>query len=299
MTKKLLIYSSFLFSGLFFAQETKISFETSEGYKLGLLDGQKNWEAWGEATDLAKVVNTKATDGSYSFNMDSTEEVQDWVGIETITQGLTGVKSEISFDYYFDGLEGSGYEIDIYKDNVDYDISAALLIDYEEGTLSLYDGEDVFEGPKLQPNKWYRFKIIFDKSNNSVEYFLDGQSLFKATIEDGVNPGVIDFTFDDFGSGFYVDNLKFINLDGLAVNDINKKNNISVYPNPAVDFVEVNTNDKSIKSIKLFDPSGKLVKSETINKKSAKVNVSNLAKGAYILNIETETGTESKKIIKK
>jgi len=78
----------------------------------------------------------------------------------------------------------------------------------------------------------------------------------------------------------------------LGTNDL-KKSKVEVYPTVATDVVNVKTTSK-INKVEVIDLSGKLISTTTKDV----INVSALATGVYIINITTEEGTTSKKIIK-
>ncbi len=65
----------------------------------------------------------------------------------------------------------------------------------------------------------------------------------------------------------------------LGTNDLNS-NDVSFYPNPAKDFVNLKS-DKEIQNLAIFDAQGKLIKSLRLNQKSEKINISNLPNGVY------------------
>lgn len=79
----------------------------------------------------------------------------------------------------------------------------------------------------------------------------------------------------------------------LAVADV-KKNNISVYPNPAVDVINI-SNISSKTKFEIFSVGGQLVNQGTTD---GKVNVSKLIKGVYILSIESNGEKSQTKFIK-
>ena len=83
----------------------------------------------------------------------------------------------------------------------------------------------------------------------------------------------------------------------LAVSDVNaNKVKLAAFPNPAVDVVTLKA-AKDIKEVAVIDLSGKIVKRE---KTSSQINVSNLAKGNYVLQaVYTDGSVENTKIIKK
>ena len=79
----------------------------------------------------------------------------------------------------------------------------------------------------------------------------------------------------------------------LAVSDI-KKNNISVYPNPATDVINI-SNVSSKTKFEIYSVGGQLVNQGTTD---GKVNVSKLAKGVYILSLESNGEKSQTKFIK-
>lgn len=85
----------------------------------------------------------------------------------------------------------------------------------------------------------------------------------------------------------------------LAVNETVKKNpGLKVYPNPVSDILNINS-DPKIKSVRIYDLSGKNVLTQTVDANKPAINVSSLSSGTYVITAETETGLQSAKIIKK
>lgn len=78
----------------------------------------------------------------------------------------------------------------------------------------------------------------------------------------------------------------------LALNDI-KKVQVKVYPNPAKSVINISS-DKQIQSIGIYDMLGRLIKTETQNT----INVSQLAKGNYLLKIKAGDQELVEKFIK-
>lgn len=118
--KKILLSLVTIISGIIVlnAQTQKVSFETSEGYNVGNLPGQQGWVAWGGIPVAnAQVVNNNATDGVNSLNVTSPGLLEANCGIEkNIASLVTGNDTEISFDYKFQALNGSDYEMAVYND---------------------------------------------------------------------------------------------------------------------------------------------------------------------------------------
>ncbi|MPS73147.1 MAG: T9SS type A sorting domain-containing protein [Chryseobacterium sp.] len=81
--------------------------------------------------------------------------------------------------------------------------------------------------------------------------------------------------------------------ENLAVTDI-KKNNISVYPNPAVDIINI-SNISTKTKFEIYSVGGQLINQGTTD---GKVNVSKLVKGVYILSLESNGEKSQTKFIK-
>lgn len=73
-----------------------------------------------------------------------------------------------------------------------------------------------------------------------------------------------------------------------------ENNEVSVFPNPATNFVNVSlSNRSSLKQINILDISGKML----LNTTELNVDLSSLKKGTYIMNVYTDKGMSSKKLI--
>lgn len=75
---------------------------------------------------------------------------------------------------------------------------------------------------------------------------------------------------------------------------------ISVYPNPATDFVNITNNSAiEINGVEIIDVNGRIVKSLTPkNAPTTEINIADLTAGVYFMNIKTSEGSGTKKIIK-
>ena len=67
---------------------------------------------------------------------------------------------------------------------------------------------------------------------------------------------------------------------------------IKIFPNPSTDYINLSISggNEIIKQITIFDMQGKQVLVESINSSETKLNISNLAKGAYIIEGVCESG---------
>ncbi|WP_379963006.1 T9SS type A sorting domain-containing protein [Epilithonimonas sp. UC225_85] len=92
----------------------------------------------------------------------------------------------------------------------------------------------------------------------------------------------------------FVDNFKVQLKQSMSVSDI-KKSILQVYPNPTTGKITVNTN-QAIKSMELFDFTGKKIKVTTTNQ----MDLSDMSAGTYLLTtIFNDKTSINKKVIKK
>ena len=98
-------------------------------------------------------------------------------------------------------------------------------------------------------------------------------------------------------SGELIGNFYFgATCEALSVND-NILSQLSIYPNPSSEIITINTpSGVEIISTNLYDVLGNVVLNQTTNHQ---INISSLATGIYLLNINTTAGSISKKIARK
>jgi hypothetical protein len=73
---------------------------------------------------------------------------------------------------------------------------------------------------------------------------------------------------------------------------------VSVYPNPAQDIVNVTIDKNTTGTIELLELSGAVVRTITFNGKSCSVDMTGLANGLYFISIITPEGKAVKQVLK-
>lgn len=296
MTKFLFSLATAFLSISISAQQQKISFETSEGYNIATVIGQNEWTVKTDnvPNNNFKVVSGKATDGNNSVEVTSNG---------TPSENLTFLfkkipeynRLSISADVKLEKLDNSDYYMLslYYKNNGDYSWTSGFNFHYEGGLYADSD-EAIKYIQDWEAEKWYKLRIEVDHvTEKNVKYYLDDQLVFTSVLSNRiVRTNELNFEFDNYNSGYSIDNIIIKDMDQLAVNDINKTQ-IRIFPNPSSDFINV-ISDEEITSIKIYDIKGSLIKSD----KTSKVDISTFSKGNYIISIETKSGIETKKFIK-
>lgn len=91
---------------------------------------------------------------------------------------------------------------------------------------------------------------------------------------------------------------------GMTTSVETTKNDVTlnIYPNPTSDFVNIRLNDSfsGTGKVTIFDMSSSIVNSENILNQNARVDVSNLIAGVYLVKVEDSMGqfSEVKRIVK-
>ena len=295
MKKTLLtILCSSLLTIITTAQDRLISFEANEGYTLGSVVGQNEWSKYGYLNNqLANVTNTDASVGERAVKVEADFDNEgDWGGL--VYQLPNTSKFIISADIKFDGY-GSDYDILSLYNQFGNDF------EYVNGFYFFYDGETSFGdynnavSPfEWVPNTWYNLKSDVDFDQRTIKMYVNNSLVNTLEIAPEINSiHEVDFEFDNYETGYILDNFKFIDLVNLGVSDQNSKA-FSFYPNPSQDFIYLE-NTKDVNKIEILDYTGKSIKSFN---NSSKIDIRDLAKGIYLLKIESGSKSNVQKFIK-
>ena len=93
-----------------------------------------------------------------------------------------------------------------------------------------------------------------------------------------------------------------ISIVNISVQDFNLNENVSVYPNPVVDLlnVSIDLNNSTNTSIQLLNVIGEVVYNKNLGivngTTNEYINVANLNDGMYILRVQNDNGVATKKI---
>ncbi|AEH01135.1 T9SS type A sorting domain-containing protein [Lacinutrix sp. 5H-3-7-4] len=185
------------------------------------------------------------------------------ITVNTATQGSTDFRQDIDV---VAGVEYT-YSVDIYHPAGDNDARARLYI----------DGYENYSDPTTT-DSWQTLTTTFTPTTSG-------------TIEVGLR--FYDVSGFDGSSVIYVDNL--LVTDPTLSTENFETTEFSVYPNPASNgFVNITTASNEAINVSVFDVLGKKVLSQTINNR---LNVSTLKSGVYILNLNQNGATTTKKLV--
>jgi len=91
-----------------------------------------------------------------------------------------------------------------------------------------------------------------------------------------------------------------VNCGPVGINEIDNNNTISIYPNPANDFMTVSLVAESVEAttIYIINALGEMVLTEKVTSSNTTLNTSNLTNGIYFVKIESKNSSAIKKFIK-
>lgn len=125
-------------------------------------------------------------------------------------------------------------------------------------------------------------------ANDSYTYLTNGTYTIELTAENSAGTHTTSFV---------------VTVTGIAINEIDFVNGVSIFPNPTKDVlnVEFDLNSTQNVSISLVSVDGRIVEYITENTSSVntKITTSSLASGVYILNITTDEGKFTRNVIVK
>ena len=76
-------------------------------------------------------------------------------------------------------------------------------------------------------------------------------------------------------------------------------NSISLYPNPANDYINVQCSTFNVQSVEVIDAYGKVINTVNVIDNPTRINVSSLANGIYFVRVTTDEGVATKTFVKK
>lgn len=297
---------AFLLSSLCIFAQQAISFEPFEGFNVGDINGQAGWISTPtggvpENVTHQSITLDKASDGSRSLrivkeNTYGTQADPIIGGFYNLSVPLAYNNFSVSFDINMSQLNGSDFGFQAVNNTDDQFI---VRLDFvKTGSVKILDMlsgmQNLISTPSAWlPNTWYRLKVV--GSATDVRYYLNDVLIYTGTAISPLNINQLRFVHNNSLGSAYIDNIKINSeLGVMAVHDSKVgTQEISLYPNPTNDFININTATK-VKSIELYDETGKLIKTQINNNK---IEVKGLSAGVYSVNIKTEGRNFTEKVI--
>ena len=249
--KKLLI-CSLLGLGLI-AEAQVVSFESSEGFVLGDINGQNGWVTnqtdGGQNLPGQLITDEQASDGEFSLKL---THQPDYPGQQNPVYGAY-FHPETPVEL----IAGTTFSYDIFLSERNSDASIYIFgaVNLEEAMYNFYMMADyagnvvamahdetqspawINTGADVLAGQWHHIQVTFDGTELIFE--LDDTEILRAL---PVHTAPIDefrFSHDNFGGFAYIDNFR-INGESLsAVDVVSQAETLRIYPNPAKNIIHV------------------------------------------------------------
>ena len=135
--------------------------------------------------------------------------------------------------------------------------------------------------------------VVTDAVNPTYTWFLNDTEQTETTNEySPFTNGVYSVTVED-ELGCKV--TATYTLENLSIDELH--NQINLYPNPASEYVEINSSTEMIESISVINITGKLMQEHQVNAMQYRINNSELAKGMYFIKIKMRNQEITKQVL--
>jgi len=286
-----------------------------ESYAAGdLIAATSNiWEAWtgpnGGGADDAEVSSAQAAGGSNSLYLNNAngDDVVLPFG-EAFSSGKfmysmdMYIVTSAYFNFQADVSIGTTWAFDVFLNGnaLDIQVGGASVL------TGSYSGTDPMNNPK-----WFNITFEGDITNGTWEVFTGGVSQGTFAYAGPVASANI---YANTGNEYYLDNVEWAALKDDACASATRteaivvvnncagiselaNSNLAIFPNPNKGEFTV-SNSSEIINVNITDVQGKVVYSmNNVNLNRIDVNVSDLEKGMYMINVETVDGTITESVI--
>ena len=205
----------------------------------------------------------------------------------TINVNLAALSCE--FDYDFDGVPTADEDVNLDTNLANDDTDA-------DGIYNFADNDD--DGDLVLTSEEY----VFPRNTNALDS--DGDSIPNYLDNDDDGDGILTINEDANGNNNPMDDdadgdgvPNFLENSALSNQDFALKNNISIFPNPASNILNIdNKTNEQITAISIYSVKGDLVKEVKSNYNS--ISVSELQNGVYFVKIEMNKNVLNYKFVK-
>ena len=179
--------------------------------------------------------------------------------------------------------------------DLDLDISDGLSLNGQSvnkgDTISKHLYSETMGGAHLHFE--IRYYKPSDIGNEDYYGWAGGSSAYT---EPSSGPWSYGYWDTNFGYGFANAENHF-NYSDVSIESVNIEDNISIFPNPVNDFLQINIDNYEQSCLTVFDITGKVILEKTFHK-TIRLNTQNFKKGVYFIEIKTQNKLLTKKLIK-
>jgi len=203
-----------------------------------------------------------------------------------ITNGLV----EEVFTERYDDTKAGWYDLA----RTDYYYTVDNLLDYKE------------EHDLENSNNSLKYEYTYNENNDETSFFLysyNGSSwtlfykVFDTYDTNGNQTSYYSQTLDGTWKNMLKEEYIWNQFTSSGIETVND-DFISIYPNPASNLLNVNTNNKVFTNVEIVNIAGKTVRKEIISNSNCQIDISNLSSGIYFITISDKFNKMTLKFIK-
>ena len=155
-------------------------------------------------------------------------------------------------------------------------------------------------------DEWFKIAVVIhldnnDHNNSFYKLYLNDELILDNTPINHFESGypseeisgfdAVGFYGPDPASKFYIDDIVFSEVDILSTSNL-EETKFSFFPNPVKDVLHINSKNKIIKKLTIYNNLGQIVSENHPNTLSPNINTSSLNSGLYLVNILTNDGNK-------
>ena len=284
----------------FGVQAQNTSFEISEGYTYGEINGQNGWQIIGLFSPMFTIENSPSSEGTNSLKLglETTGFLPSGSVIGPARDISTQVPLnpdtyEVSADLYFTSTTATQTEVDFYVYGAGgIEALPASIMALGNGLVRIVDISDFTTTVVESPNDVFtNLRVKFDFQNQQTFYYINNVLAYTGALN---LSKVTGYGFYTTGKNVcYVDNVK-AGTNLLSISDV-EQNRFSQYESQN----QLNITSPSMMSdIEIYNVTGQKVLSQVLNSTDGAIEISALSSGIYMAKLKFQGATKTFKFVK-
>ncbi|QAA82253.1 T9SS type A sorting domain-containing protein [Aequorivita sp. H23M31] len=294
------------------AKAQTISFESSEGYVLGDINGQSNWETTsddqGGNIQNQVITDEAASVGDYSFKIIKESafsgQPQPLVGgFYNYPTPISNTEATFSADIYINSLQDAN-ALTFLMGLVHFDTEGGKYRTYmnfhHQGYIEVFvtggpTGIMVdYTGQTWQPQTWYNIRI--ETSGETVKFFLDNEEIYEGILVSDGPIHQVRFVHDNYDGFIYIDNFR-TNNESLSVGNV-VSNEITYFYDKNTKSLSLNSGDLPFSEATIFNTLGQEIVNKNLSNREESIDFSQLGDGIYIVKLNIGNQSKTVKVLK-
>lgn len=311
--KKLLLFASVIAAGPLLTAQTVLFEDDFESYTVGegiaAQASDVGWQLWtaGQPQMDAMVSDMQASSGTNSIHLLQSAGVD--IVYDVGTPLITG-KYDIEFKMYIpagkEGYFNVMHNWDLNSTN-NYEWAADVYFS-ANGQVTWTTGFTDGGAVAFDHDTWFDMKVAVDMDADLAKIYYNGEELvawqWSLNNADGM-PGLNQFKVVNFfaygpsqtNGDYYIDDFKISDTSDVSVTE-NERAELTVFPNPAVDNVNIDLSGFSNPTVSIYSIDGRVIdRFQTTSEARTLYNVANFSKGIYFVEVLSGSQKATKRLV--